>query len=65
MKIREADAFVMDAIQVRRFDVGVAVAGEVCIALVVGENQDDVGTSLGERGGGQRGGGQKLENGTA
>lgn len=43
MKIGEAHAVGVELIKVRGFKDGVAVAGEVAVALVVGHDEDDVG----------------------
>ena len=36
----------VELVEVRGFDDGIAVAGEVAVALVIGDDDDDVGTSL-------------------
>ena len=44
MKVREADAFVVHPIHLRRLQNGIAGAGKISVALIVGENDNDVGT---------------------
>ena len=44
MEVGEADALLVQPVEVRRLDDRVAVAGEIAVALVVGHDQDDVGT---------------------
>ena len=48
MEIREANAFGVEPVEVRRFDEGIALAAQVAVALVVGQDQDHVGTVLRE-----------------
>ena len=43
MEIGEAHALVVQAVDVRRQDHGIAEARDVAIALVVGQDEDDVG----------------------
>ena len=42
MEVGETDPFRMQPIEVRGFEDRVAVGGDVAVALVVGENEDDV-----------------------
>ena len=42
VKIGEAHAFVVKAVQVRRLQHGIAVAGEIAITLVIAEDEDDI-----------------------
>ena len=52
----EADALLRHAIEAGRADEFLAVAAEVTVAEIVGEEIDDVGWAAGDRGG--RGGGR-------
>ena len=47
----EADAGLGEAVEVGRFDFGVAVAGDVADTVVVGDDEQDVGFAAGLRGG--------------
>src|SRR5215813_2631798 len=58
MEIGEADAARGEAVEIRRPNVGVAVAAHVAVAEIVGENQQNVRPA---RGSGQRGGGGAEE----
>ena len=51
VEVREAHAFVVEAIHVRRLEQRVPVRGDVAVALVVGEDEQDVGSLAGEGGG--------------
>ena len=42
VKVREADALVVEPVQVGRLQPGVAVGAQIAVALVVGDDQDDV-----------------------
>jgi hypothetical protein len=49
VEIGEARAFVVQAIEVGRLEDGIAVGGDIAVALVVGEDEEDVGTFARER----------------
>jgi hypothetical protein len=53
VEIGEADAFVVEAIEIGRLEDGVAVAREVAVALVVAQDEEDVGAFAGELLGGR------------
>ena len=46
MGIGEADALAVQAVEIGGVDPGVAVAGEIAVALVVREEENDVGRTL-------------------
>ncbi len=48
VEVLETEGLVVEAVQIRRADHGIAVTAEVTVALVVGEDQDDVGSPAGE-----------------
>ena len=49
MEVGETHAFVVQAVQVRRLEDRIAKTGDVAIALIVGEDEDQVwGAALGE-----------------
>ena len=50
MEVDEPRAFAVEAVDVRRAEDGVAVAGEVAVPLVIGEDEDDVGPAIGDGG---------------
>ena len=56
VEVREAHALGVETVHVRGLEHGVAVGGDVAVALVVGEEEDDVRALAGERGGGGGGG---------
>ena len=58
VKVREADAFSMEAIHVGRLEDRIAVTGEVPVALIIGEDDQDIGL---ERGGVSSGRGEDGE----
>jgi hypothetical protein len=43
-EVLKAHALGVEAVEVRRFENGIAVGGEIAVALVVGEQEDDVRT---------------------
>ena len=43
MKIGEANALVVELVQVRRLEDRIAVAGKVAIALVIGQHDEHIG----------------------
>lgn len=52
MEIGEAHALGVKGVEVRRFQDGISVGGKIAVALIIGEDEKDVGTlgSGGERG---------------
>jgi hypothetical protein len=48
VEILEPDTLIVHAVHVGRLDLGVAVGGDVAVALVVGQDEDDVGPLAGE-----------------
>ena len=46
MEIREANAFGVELVEVGRLNEGIALAAQIAVALVIGQDQDDVGTVL-------------------
>lgn len=51
MEVGKAHALVVQPVEVRSLEHRVAVARQVAVALVVGQNEDDVGPAPFERGG--------------
>ena len=51
MEIGQAHGFAMQAVQVRRLDQGMPVGGYIAIASVIGDDENDIGSSIGGRGG--------------
>ena len=49
VEVGEANAFVMQPVEVGRLEDRVAVAGQIAVALVVGEDEDDVRAAADER----------------
>ena len=43
VEVREANALISQPVEVRRLQHGVAVTREVAVALVIGDEEDDVG----------------------
>ena len=62
VEVGEADTFSVETVEVRGFQDGVAVARQVAIALVVGQDEDDVGPLPGRRVGQGRGRDQEGYN---
>jgi len=65
VKIAEAHRLVVQSIEVGRLDHGIAVAAEVAVTLVIGNEHDDVGLGRGDGRGGQRSEQQGGQEGTA
>jgi hypothetical protein len=49
MEIREAHAFAMQPVEVRRFKDRMPMHGHVAVALIVSEDEDDVGARTDQR----------------
>jgi hypothetical protein len=54
---RELDALPRKRVEIRRLQVGIPVAGEIAVALVIAHDEQDIGTARsGKRAGGRHGG---------